>query len=290
MRTLKRFGALLLTGALMLSATACGSTTGSSSDGKMSAQERVAAALEHMKEIKSVEVRMDMDMAMKVSQDKESHDFTMKTTGVTSLIQEPMKAKMDMTIDMGELGKQETQTYMQQQDGKYMMYSNVGGTWTSYELPENLLDQYDAQKSMELYLKGFENAKESGTEEINGKQATKIEGEISGDAMKEMINATGVLQSLGSIAGSDAESLEKMFSDMGSLKLTLWINDDNELVKVEEDLKDMITKMIENATPQEMEGMKIEISKAMMTGTYDKINSVENFELPKEAESATPLK
>lgn len=292
MRKMKKLGAILLTGALMLSATACGGSTANTSveqEKTLSVQERVVESQKKMQDVKSVEVLMSMDMGMKASQGSESQEFTMKMTGVTSMIQDPMKAKVEMTMDMGELGTQTTQSYMEEKDGKYVMYSGIEGTWTSYEIPADLASQYSAEESVDMYLKGFANAKEVGTEEIDGKQTTKIEGELSGKAMEKMIQSTGILDSLGTVSASDQDTLKKLFSEMGSLKLTLWLTDDNEVVKIEEDMTDMINQMIKKILAEGSEGVEMEITNAVMTASYDKINAVEDFEIPEEAKNATPI-
>lgn len=291
MRKFKKLGAILLTGALMLSSTACGNNTSNTTktESNISAQDRIASVQSTMQEVKSLEMSTDMNMILKATQDDESHDFTIKTTGTTLMLQDPIKAKIDMTVDMGELGSQTIQSYIEEVDGKYMTYSGIDGSWNSSELSSDLIGQYDAKQSADAYLKGLSNVKEVGTEEVNGKQTTKIEGEISGDALEEMINETGVLQSLTGVTGSDDDTLKNLFSDMGGLKLTLWVTDDNELVKIEEDLTDMINKMMQQLASEDSTGLTMDVSNAVVTVTYDKINAVDDFEIPAEAKNATPI-
>lgn len=291
MRKLKKLSAILLTGVLTFSAVACGNSTGNhaKTESGTSVQERIASVQTKMQEVKSLEMSMDMDMALKATEDGESFDFTMKTSGVTSMLQDPMKAKSDMTVDMGELGSQTVQSYIEEVDGKYMVYSGIDNAWTSTELSADLIAQYDAKQSANAYLKGFSNAKEVGTEEVNGKQTTKIEGEVSGEALEDMVNETGLLQSLTGTVGSDADMLKNMLSDMGGLKITLWVTDDNELVKVEEDMTDMMSKMMEKLSGENGADIAMEVSTAKLSVTYDKINAVDDFEIPEEAKNATPV-
>ena len=136
MRKLKKLSAILLTGVLTFSAVACGNSTGNhaKTESGASVQERIASVQTKMQEVKSLEMSMDMDMALKATEDGESFDFTMKTSGVTSMLQDPLKAKSDMTVDMGELGSQTVQSYIEEVDGKYMVYSGIDNAWTSTEL------------------------------------------------------------------------------------------------------------------------------------------------------------
>ena len=131
MRKLKKLSAILLTGVLTFSAVACGNSTGNhaKTESGASVQERIASVQTKMQEVKSLEMSMDMDMALKATEDGESFDFTMKTSGVTSMLQDPLKAKSDMTVDMGELGSQTVQSYIEEVDGK-----EVQGDLTVYRL------------------------------------------------------------------------------------------------------------------------------------------------------------
>lgn len=61
--------------------------------------------------------------------------------------------------------------------------------------------QYDAKENFELYLKSVESFKENGSETTNGIKTVRYDGIISEDALKDVMNSTGVLSQPDSVGG-----------------------------------------------------------------------------------------
>src|SRR5699024_12019749 len=98
MRKLKKLSAILLTGVLTFSAVACGNSTGNhaKTESGASVQERIASVQTKMQEVKSLEMSMDMDMALKATEDGESFDFTMKTSGRSEEHTSELQSRFDL--------------------------------------------------------------------------------------------------------------------------------------------------------------------------------------------------
>lgn len=284
MRNLKKLGAFLLVGALMISSVACG---GKKED---SLADRMTEAQKKMSELKNMEGTMEMDLSMVAESGGEKQDFSLKTTSNMVIFQNPMKMKSSMKMDMGLLGTQEMDTYVEEKDGKATQYIQIAGEWIKQEISAELLEQSNSIKSAELMLKSMTNVKEVGQEKINGKDTTKIEGEISGEALKEVIQSSGILNSIGAMGEVDETMMNKIFEEVGSLKVVYYLTDNNEIVKIEEDVVDFMNRLFENMFSDGDESMKMTVSKALMNMTFDKFNEAKDFEIPAEALKAKEQK
>lgn len=286
---LKKIMTLLLTGVLLVASTACGDAKTGNGTGKMTLEERVLDSQKKMSDMKSISMDMEMEMNMSAKVgEEEPQEITTKTTGKIDMFYKPMKAKMDMNIDMGELGAQAMQMYMEEKDGKYFTYTGMLEQWFSQEVDATAFEQYNAQENAELYLKSLGDLKEVATEQVNGKEATKIEGVVKGEALEKIMESSGIMESLKS-QGMDEELLSKIYKEMGDFKMAIWLDRDNYMVKVEEDMTEMMSKMTEKMLEDTEAAGGVTFTKVVVTGTYNNFNQVEEFEIPEEAKNAQAL-
>lgn len=291
-RALAALSALTLT----LSLTACGGgqqSTGDSGTDAMTPTERVAAAEEKMSALTSLSIDMTQDIGMSFAMADQSQELNMTTKMQMDVIQEPLKAKGTMQIDMGEElgGVQDVELYIMTEDDTANVYMQMGGQWIKQSVTEAELGQYDAADSLELYLDSAADFAEAGTEQIGGADATKFTGVIKGDKLYDVIEESGVLGSLGQ-TGTDVseDELKAMLSKLGDLPMSVWINADGYPVQYEMDMSQMIDSIVQNALEAEGaadQGMTMTVSKAAMSLTCSNFDAVEDFELPAEAQNAT---
>lgn len=293
MKTGKRLGALLCALAMMFAFTACngnGSTSGAT------AAEILAAADQKVAEAKSMEANMTMDMDLVMSMQGES--YTMKTNTLMNMVMfnDPMKMKINMTmkLDMGDLGAaagemedMNMEMYIVGKDNNYTMYSNDGTGWTSEAVDLSALEQYDPQMSMGLYLKSGESFEKVGEETINDVKTTKFTGVITSEALEEVMKATGVADSMGSM-GMDMGELdwEALYSDMGDMPITVWIDEAGYPVRYEMDMKDIMNKMYEKLVDQmgmAEAGIEMSCTKVKITMDCFNYDQATDFEVPAEA-------
>lgn len=296
MKKTKRALAALSALTLTLSLTACGGgqqSTGDSGTDAMTPAERVAAAEEKMSALTSLSIDMTQDIGMSFAMADQSQELNMSTKMQMDVIQEPLKAKGTMQIDMGEElgGVQDVELYIMSEDDAANLYMQMGGQWIKQSVTEAELGQYDAADSLELYLDSAADFAEAGTEQIGGADATKFTGVIKGDKLYDVIEESGVLSSLGQ-TGTDVseDELKAMLSKLGDLPMSVWINADGYPVQYEMDMSQMIDSIVQKALEMEGaadQGMTMTVSKAAMSLTCSNFNAVDDFELPAEAQNAT---
>ena len=297
MKKTKRALAALSALTLTLSLTACGGggqqSTGDSGTDAMTPAERVAAAEEKMNALTSLSIDMTQDIGMSFAMADQSQELNMSTKMQMDVIQEPLKAKGTMQIDMGEElgGVQDVELYIMSEDDTANVYMQMGGQWIKQSVTEAELGQYDAADSLELYLDSAADFAEAGTEQIGGADATKFTGVIKGDKLYDVIEESGVLGSLGQ-TGTDVseDELKAMLSELGDLPMSVWINADGYPVQYEMDMSQMIDSILQKALEMEGaadQGMTMTVSKAAMSLTCSNFNAVDDFELPAEAQNAT---
>ena len=296
MKKTKRALAALSALTLTLSLTACGGgqqSTGDSGTDAMTPAERVAAAEEKMSALTSLSIDMTQDIGMSFAMADQSQELNMTTKMQMDVIQEPLKAKGTMQIDMGEElgGVQDVELYIMTEDDAANLYMQMGGQWIKQSVTEAELGQYDAADSLELYLDSAADFAEAGTEQVGGADATKFTGVIKGDKLYDVIEESGVLSSLGQ-TGTDVseDAIKSMLSELGDLPMSVWINADGYPVQYEMDMSQMIDSILQKALEMEGaadQGMTMTVSKAAMSLTCSNFNAVDDFELPAEAQNAT---
>ena len=296
MKKTKRALAALSALPLTLSLTACGGggqqSTGDSGTDAMTPAERVAAAEEKMSALTSLSIDMTQDIGMSFTMADQSQELNMSTKMQMDVIQEPLKAKGTMQIDMGEElgGVQDVELYIMSEDDAANLYMQMGGQWIKQSVTEAELGQYDAAESLELYLDSAADFAEAGTEQIGGADATKFTGVIKGDKLYDVIEESGVLSSLGQ-TGTDVseDTIKSMLSELGDLPMSVWINADGYPVQYEMDMSQMIDSILQKALEMEGaadQGMTMTVSKAAMSLTCSNFDAVADFDLPAEAQNA----
>lgn len=296
MKKTKRALAALSALTLGLSLTACGGggqqSTGDSGTDAMTPAERVAAAEEKMSALTSLSIDMTQDIGMSFAMADQSQELNMSTKMQMDVIQEPLKAKGTMQIDMGEElgGVQDVELYIMTEDDAANVYMQMGGQWIKQSVTEAELGQYDAADSLELYLDSAADFAEAGTEQVGGADATKFTGVIKGDKLYDVIEESGVLGSLGQTGTNVSEDeLKAMLSELGDLPMSVWINADGYPVQYEMDMSQMIDSILQKALEMEGaadQGMTMTVSKAAMSLTCSNFDAVADFDLPAEAQNA----
>lgn len=281
----KRIGAVALGTALALSIAACGGGTANKED----ATEKIRAASEKVNAVESMEATMVMEMDMSVMGQKVETDTTM----AMSCFNDPVKMKADMTMDMGSLGSVSMSIFAEADGDTYNMYLYDGNTWTKESSTINMLEQYDAQQSVNLYLDSGMEYIQVGTEEINGSTADKYTGVIRGEAMEEVLKASGATQNLESSLGGMVD-VSDFYSDLGDMSITVWIDQQSGYpVRYYMDMTDVMQSIMSKAMDAAMgsvegaEGIDVSgmmtIDKVVVTADCFNYNNAADFEIPAEA-------
>lgn len=273
----KRTAAIALGILLAVSMTACGGTEEAAGD--------IPTALEKINAIKSLDATMVMEMDMSIM------DQTMETetTMNMSCFNDPMKLKADMTMDMGQLGSMNMSMYAAMDGDNYTVYLYDGTAWTTQAADVSALQQYDAQESMNLYLESADDYTQDGTEEINGSTANKFTGVIRGDALEEVLAASGATSSLESSVGD--LDLADLYSDLGDLPVTVWVDQESGYpVRYAMDMTEMMQGIMEKAMAasgsETDTSAMVTMDKVTMVMDCFNFDNAADFEIPEEALTA----
>lgn len=274
MRAGKRLAVLALGTMLTLSMAACGGTVS-----KEDATEKIQAAAQKMEAVESMDAAMYMEMDMSAMGQSVQTDTTMEM----SCFNDPMKLKADMTMSMGALGSISMSIFAQENDGAMDMYLYDGSNWVHQTTDISAVEQYDAQESMNLYLDSGTEYISAGTEEINGATADKYTGIIRGDALEEVMKASGATENLESSMGGMVD-VSELYSGLGDMPVTVWIDQQSGYpVRYYMDMTDIMQSMMSKAMAGIEGGDTLTIDKVTVTMDCFNFNNVADFEIPAEA-------
>ncbi len=307
MKMRNKFLALLLAVSVTCTAAACGGADDSSQSAKDPVTEDTsadnetdepddadvdvyAAAQEKMKEIKSLNGKMTAEISMNMSANGESQALETTSTVDMSCFYDPVRFKADISMDAGEAGSTNMSMYAETgDDGTYTMYISDGTSWQAQSVQMEDLEAYNAAGNMTNYMQDSYHFQDAGTEQVDGKDARKYTGVITGDDMQDAVMSTGVLDSLTS-AGMDTSQLESMFQDLGDLPITLWIDEAEYYpVKYEMDMTEMMNSMMTSllaSMGDQAEGVTMEYTKAFISMTCSDYNAAADFTIPDEVKAA----
>lgn len=276
----KRLLAFAATLTVAFTAVGCGSSGGSDAS---DVESLLKKAQETMAGVNSMASTMDMEIEMSMGEES----VNMITSADILTNSDPLKMQMDMSMQIGDDASQsqEMQMFAEEKDGQFVTYMNIDGTWYAQNASAEDLSQYNADDNMDLYLNNISNFSKTGEEDINGVTASKIEGVITGDAMKEAVEDSGIINSVESL-GLSAEDMEAIYAN--DLPLSIWIDADGYVVKYELDMTNMMQGIMDQAMTSAgvtEEDSKITISKTFVSMTCKDFNAVE-VEIPAEAENA----
>lgn len=281
MKKMKRILAAGLALVLVLGLCACGGE---------SPEEVMQKVMENSSALTSLRYEMEMETSMSVM----DQSIEMNTFGTAACINAPIQMEMELTMDMGEMGSGTTTVYMVEEDGLATTYTGAdmgdgNMIWQKQVMDIAQLEQYDAQASFDLYMNSAESFQEKGVETINDVKATRYDGVIKGEAMSEVLGSSGMLSQMSSL-GIPLEQAEAMFTEMGDLTVSIWVDKANYLpVKYEIDMTDMMQKMMSAILGEAQESVGITVDLMFMSMTILEVNSVEEIVIPEEALNAEEL-
>lgn len=310
----KKFLSLTLAGVLVLSTAACGKSgndTGASvntnsrtetaqdsaepaseAQPETEAQPEVDPMEQSMKNLESVtsmEAQMVMDMDMTVNANGQEQAVESTTTMDMVCFSDPMKIKMDMTMDMGAQGSVDMQVYAEpSESGTFNVYMFDGQSWSTQETAESALAEYDARSSLMSYIGDSSLYKQEGTEQVGGANAYKYSYVLTEEEMKQQMLDSGALDSVSSL-GMDTSQIDSMLDNLGEVTAYVWIDETTYYpVKYEMDMttvmNNLMTNMIE-AMGDQAEGLSMTIPEMKIVMTCSNFNNATDFTVPDEAKN-----
>lgn len=303
----KKFLSLILAGVVVLSATACGKSGGdanasvntntrteSQGDAEpvSEAQPEVDPMEEFMKKVESVtsmEAQIVMDMDMIMSADGQEQAMESTTTMDMVCFSDPLRIKMDMTMDMGDQGSVNMQVYAEpSESGTFNVYMFDGQNWSTQETAEAALADYDARSNLMGYIGDGSLYKQEGTEQVNGANAYKYSYVLTEEEMKQQMLDSGALDSVSSL-GLDVSQIDGMLENLGEVTAYVWIDATSYYpVKYEMDMTTVMNALMTNmiaALGDQAQGLSMTIPQMKIVMTCSNFNSATDFTIPDEAKN-----
>lgn len=286
----KKIAALMMAAVLALSLTACGKDAVNEETAETVVAEEVdayEAAMEKMADVDSMDAQMVMTMNMSVGAGGEEQSVESVTTMEMTYFADPVHMKADMTIDMGELGSLDQSMYAElTEDGTYMMYVYDSANWQTQTAELGDLEKFDARSNMLSNMDEGNHFEKVGMELVDGVNAYRYEGAVTGEAMRETLLASGTLDSVSAL-GIGEEELEEMVSGLGDIPIVLWIDEESLYpVRYEMDMTEVMDRLMSNmleSLGEQVEGLSMSYQKVEVVMTCFNYNEAADFEIPEEA-------
>ena len=285
-------GIAVLLAALMLASVWLGGC------GERSPEELWAAAKENIVTAKSARLHMTMDMAFDLQ--GETTSMTMKMDEACT--QDPLSAEVNMTMDMGGLGKMDTTMYLVQEGKEYVSYTKVSGGilgdedvgWSQSTIDVTDLKQYNAMDNAKLYLDVLNSFQSAGKEAIGSYNTIRYDGKVTGQDISKMLDTLGDNVS-SMLSTSDASTMADLFSQLDGIPMSVWIDQKTALpVRYEMDLSGMVNQlmrtMINALSSLSSEAVDFQVSKARVTVECSDYNAVAPITVPQEVLDAATSK
>ena len=244
--------------------------------GKMTAEEIIEKYTSSNASVDNCEATMKMNMGMSDG----TNELNIVVDSDMKLMTTPeYKANVTMKMDMGEMGSYDMDTYIVKEDDSYYTYINTMDTWMKQEIASDNIDAelatYSDQVNADVYIKNMQNFNLAGEETVGEKETYKIEGIVTGEALKEVLENS----SAADYAAADLDDID--FSTLGDLTITLWI-DKKEFtpVKMYMDMTQMMNSLMTG------EDLGVSISTCTMELEYTGFGTVTEITLPEEAKDA----
>lgn len=258
--------------------------------GERSPEELWATAKENIVTAKSARLHMTMDMAFDLQ--GETTSMTMKMDEACT--QDPLSAEVNMTMDMGGLGKMDTTMYLVQEGKEYVSYTKVSGGilgdedvgWSQSTIDVTDLKQYNAMDNAKLYLDVLNSFQSAGKEAIGSYNTIRYDGKVTGQDISKMLDTLGDNVS-SMLSTADASTMADLFSQLDGIPMSVWIDQKTALpVRYEMDLSGMVNQlmrtMINALGSLSSEAVDFQVNKARVTVECSDYNAVAPITVPQE--------
>lgn len=284
MRKEKRILAFVLLAAMLLCLSGCGSF-----------ESQITKAAKKMDALQSFHFDMDMQLEMSVTMLGESVDMDMDMDVSADMQLQPMCAKMDMTVDM--LGEStHVLSYVEQDGTDYVSYSSTNDS-VFWDKETMTLDEFaalggDMEQSMQMFIACADSFEKTGTEQVNGADTTRYDGEISGESVRTAVASGMTFGAMSEGLDMDLDELDD--ADLGSIPCSLWIdNKSRMLVRYDMDMTQVMGAVVGSLKEAmlEKEGlegvdMDLSIGKVTTSVVLSRFDQVDEIQIPEGVKAA----
>ena len=287
MKTLKRIGAVLLALAMLAALSGCSGL-----------EARLLRASTRLARLESLRMDIQFDSRMGVTLFGRPMGLDLLMDGQSDILLKPLAVYMD--VEAQALGQsQRLQSYLRENDADYDLYLSVDGeSWSHKTLSrDEKPEQTEPLEQLKVLLALADNFEESGKETIRGQSATVYSGVIAGSYVRELLEGTGLLASLGKALEVDLSELE--LEDLGGVPVTLALGDKSGLpLRYTLDLTEVLHSVLDAVLKELLRqndmgdlnldalGVSATVEKALFTAECYDFDQVGELNFPEEALSA----
>lgn len=284
MKKAKKILAFVLAAAMLLCLTGCGSF-----------ESKMVKAVKKMNDLQNFHMDMEVQMGLSMAMLGQSLDVDAKMIFGMDMQNEPMRSRIDMTVEALNTSEQAL-IYLEQSEDSYTVYASAdgGATWEKEQVSaeETPAQSGNMVGNMQMFISCAKSFQEAGTEEINGSAATRYDGEISGESIQTAIDMSGAKDILSENLGTELD--EDSFTALGSIPCSLWIdNKSGMIVRYDMDMTAVMQSLLDDMikevlASQGLEGVALELtlSKVTVSAVLSQFDQVGEITIPDEAKAA----
>ena len=280
-------GFLLLLTVLLLSQVACSDPKESAEDSNINT---IAMAQEKAAKADSASATTVTSMDIILGNASQSYHLISELSMDIAMNMQPRQAHISFRMDMGELpgGVADSEVYILEEEGVLNSYTYSLGQWTKAEVTPEEIERYNLQAAAELYLGRTVAFVEEGEELLaNGTPAKKYTGVISDEDIADVLDATGVANSMSGLTGDNTINWSLLYENMSgmTIPISIWISEDGYPIRYEIDLTQIMHQLLVNMLSHlGTDENTIAITTNSVTMTMDcTYNQGEEIILPQEA-------
>lgn len=253
---------------------------------QLTPEEKVRQAAQNLSEAEN----FAYDMVMVTDMTADGEELVMDMHAEAAVFHDPLKLKM--LISMEVMGvSMDTELYALQEGNSYVLYTGTPGHWKKERLSpsafeERMGQQADVRASVNLYLENAGNFIDGGTEEVEGVTARRIQGFLSEDSLREVMEASGALENAGLTVEAISEDLMKEIAqNIGELPITVWLDEERMLpAKYELDMTELMQGVFDEIFKElGTEAKDFSVGNVFISMTLKDVGAAEEFDLPEEA-------
>ncbi len=244
LKNLKQVIALILIVVMSFSLTAC------ADESAADIADKVAAKLDS---ITSMDAKMEMQFGLEMQLDGQTQNMDTSSVANITSFNDPVQMKMDIHMKVDTDGQEQEidmESYAVQEDGALAMYTKVFDAWQkqilTVEEQMESVKQYDAQSNLHIYLENTDSFKVS-SEQLNGVEVYRLDGTLSGQSLREAIEASGTMEQLSQLSNGSEDLYASMFDNLKDMPVRIWANKSDLMpVRYEMDMTKTMQSMIDN--------------------------------------------
>lgn len=239
-----------------------------------------------MQSIKTYKMGMDFTMELPKTEGNPVSSISMKGEGYTNI--DPLGAKLDFTIQMGQMSMP-MGLYLSTENDKLIEYvSNpmVENQWMKLEIPldENMKKLMDPKQSLQITEDSIKDAKLVGDDKIDDVEYAIIEVIVDSSLIKDFMNLSSQTNPM------SQQMFDQIATALDNLSYKVWVRKDNLYqAKLTIDMGEVMQKMFATLAPKDVPQEELDALKEIkgtMTMTFSDFGKAVDITVPDDIKNS----